>query len=217
MERKRRFQTRQQYAEEKAKGTLFDKLDKYLYMLIAVVGVAIIATLAILISDDPKPTDKAESSAKTEQVAKDDEKANPQGTKDVAKDEEPEANSQSEDTNEPSENTVLPSADPRVDEVHVNTAWTAYPTEQTGPHKSAYEKGNIDYEEKLKAIFSVLDIPQDNSIVLSVKNNGSTTTSIAVVTSMDKQQKYRVSIEWIDGEGWKPTRIEVLNAVEGAY
>ena len=42
-------------------------------------------------------------------------------------------------------------------------------------------------------------------------------TAIAVVTSMDKQQKYRVSIEWIDGEGWKPTRLEVLNAVEGAY
>ena len=68
-----------------------------------------------------------------------------------------------------------------------------------------------------KAIFSVLDIPQDNSIVLSVKNNGSTTTAIAVVTSMDKQQKYRVSIEWIDGEGWKPTRLEVLNTVEDAY
>ena len=213
MERKRRFQTRQQYAEEKVKGTLFDKLDKYLYMLIAVVGVAIIATLAILISGDPKPADKAESPTKTEQVAKDDEKVKPQDTTD----DEPDENAQSEDTTETSENTVLPSADPLVNEVQINKAWTAYPTEQTGPHESTYAEGHIDYEEKLKAIFSVLDIPQDNSIVLSVKNNGSTTTSIAVVTSMDKTKKYRVSIEWLDGEGWKPTRLEVLNAVEGAY
>ncbi len=217
MERKRRFQTRQQYAEEKVKGTLFDKLDKYLYMLIAVVGVAIIATLVILISGDSEPTDKAESPAKSEQVATDDEKANPQDTKAPVTDDESEETTSSEDTKDMSENTVLPSADPFVEEVQINQAWTAYPTEQTGPHESMYEKGHIDYEEKLKAIFSVLDIPQDNSIVLSVKNNGSTTTSIAVVTSMDKSKKYRVSIEWLDGEGWKPTRLEVLNAVEGAY
>ncbi|MER1956395.1 MAG: YrrS family protein [Solibacillus sp.] len=217
MERKRRFQTRQQYAEEKAADTLFDKLNKHLFKLIGVVAIAIIATLAILISGDPKPTEKAEAPTKSEQPANEDEKAITQDAEDTVKDDEPEANSEAEDTNETTENTVLPSADPLVDEVQVNNAWTAYPTEQTGPHESTYEKGHIDYEEKLKAIFSVLDIPQDNSIVLSVKNNGSTTTAIAVVTSMDKQQKYRVSIEWIDGEGWKPTRLEVLNAVEGAY
>lgn len=214
MERKRRFQTRQQYAEEKAADTLFEKLNKHLFKLIAVVSVAIIATLAILISGDPKPTEKAEAPAKTEQPASEDEKAI---TQDAVKDDEQEVNSEAEDANESTENTVLPSADPLVAEVQVNNAWTAYPTEQTGPHESTYEKGHIDYEEKLKAIFSVLDIPQDNSIVLSVKNNGSTTTSIAVVTSIDKEQKYRVSIEWIDGEGWKPTRLEVLNTVEKAY
>ena len=217
MERKRRFQTRQQYAEEKAADTLFDKLNKHLIKLIAVVAVAIIATLAILISGDPKPTDKAEAPSKNEQLANEDEKATTQDAEDPEKDDEPKTDSESENKNETSENTVLPSADPLVEEVQVNNAWTAYPTEQTGPHESTYEKGHIDYEEKLKAIFSVVDIPQENSIVLSVKNNGSTTTSIAVVTSMDKQQKYRVSIEWIDGEGWKPTRLEVLNTVEDAY
>ena len=30
-----------------------------------------------------------------------------------------------------------------------------------------------------------------------------------------KEKKYRVSIEWIDGQGWKPVKLEVLNSLEG--
>lgn len=216
MERKRRFQTRQEYAQQKQPTTLFDKLNKHLNILIAVVAVAIVATIAILISGDSKPKDQAEVQAPNERVVKKDEQSHRDGSKDAINDEQ-QGDRQSEDTTEYTENTILPSADPIVDEVQVNKAWKAYPTEQTGTHESIYIKGNIDYEEKLKAVFSVLDIPQDDSIVLSVKNNGSTETSIAVVTSMDKTKKYRVSIEWIDGEGWKPTRLELLNTVEGAY
>lgn len=61
------------------------------------------------------------------------------------------------------------------------------------------------------------DLEQENAIVLRVGNNGSAKSAIAVVTSMDKEKKYRVSIEWLDGEGWKPTKLEVLNSLEGAY
>ena len=218
MERKRRFQTRQQYAEQKAQDTKFDKLNKNLSVLIAVVAVAIVATLAILISGDPKPKEKAESQAKEEQVASQDQQSSSEESNTTTtEDNEGDVEDSEQSSTEAADNTILPSADPIVDEVLVNKGWAAFPTEQTGTHESTYVKGHIDYEEKLKAIFSVLDIPQDKSIVLSVKNNGSTTTSIAVVTSMDKEQKYRVSIEWIDGEGWKPTRLEVLNTVEGAY
>ena len=218
MERKRRFQTRQQYAEQKAQDTKFDKLNKNLPVLIAVVAVAIVATLAILISGDPKPKEKAESQAKEEQVASQDQQSSSEESNTTTtEDNEGDVEDSEQSSTEAADNTILASADPIVDEVLVNKGWAAFPTEQTGTHESTYVKGHIDYEEKLKAIFSVLDIPQDKSIVLSVKNNGSTTTSIAVVTSMDKEQKYRVSIEWIDGEGWKPTRLEVLNTVEGAY
>ena len=82
MERKRRFQTRQQYAEEKAKDTLFDKLDKHLYMLIAVVAIAIIATLAILISRVRSKTDRQGRVIRKNRTSGErDEKANPQGAK----------------------------------------------------------------------------------------------------------------------------------------
>ncbi len=34
---------------------------------------------------------------------------------------------------------------------------------------------------------------------------------------MDQQQKYRVSIEWVANQGWKPVKVEILNEIEGAY
>jgi len=224
MERKRRFQTRQQYAEEKAQNTKCDRINKNLNVLIAIVAIAIVATLAILLTKDPVPKNQAGANDKNEQIASGEQQTTEDQTdtgitdeNDIDEENVTEETANGEETTDVVENTVLPSADPIVQEVQVNDTWEAYPTEQTGPHSSIFEKGHIDYEEKLKAVFSVLELEQDNSIVLRVKNNGSASTAIAVVTSMDKEQMYRVSIEWIDGEGWKPTRLEVLNTVEGAY
>lgn len=219
MERKRRFQTRQQYAEQKAQSTKFNKIDKNLNYLIAIVAVLIVATLAIIIAQDPQPKDEAETPTNNEQIASNEEKpsTNEKDSTTEEQDAQTEEQPAGDNTTELVENKVLPSADPVVKEVQVNDTWQAYPTEQTGEHVSTYEKGHIDYEEKLKAFFSVLDLQQENSIILSVKNNGGPTTSIAVITSMDKTEMYRVSIEWVANEGWKPTQLEILNTVEGAY
>ncbi|WP_274307541.1 YrrS family protein [Solibacillus daqui] len=226
MERKRRFQTRQQYAEEKAKSSKFDRVNKNLNILIAIVAIAIVVTLAIILSNDSVPKDQAEPKETNEQAVSEEQQSNEDqtsgdqtnaGTTDENDENDEDDENVTEETTDVVENTILPSADPIVDEVQVNSAWAAYPTEQTGKHVSTFVSGHIDYEEKLKAVFSVLDLQQDNSIVLRVKNNGSANTAIAVVTSMDKSEMYRVSIEWIDGEGWKPTRLEMLNTVVGAY
>lgn len=224
MERKRRFQTRQQYAEHKAKETKFELADKSLNYLIGIVAILILVTLIFIISREPSSTNESEQQEQSqsadvatneqtdddaEKVVEDDETVNG-----VAEDEEQLSQG---DLATQSENTVTPSADPIVQEVLTNPGWQAYPTAQTGNHVSTYEKGHIDYEEKLKAIFSVLELEQDNSIISSVKNNGNAKNAIAVVTSMDKQQIYRVSIEWFDNEGWKPIQVEILTTVEGAY
>lgn len=218
MERKRRFQTRAQYAEEKANETKFQKVDKKLHYLIAIVAVLIVLILGWNVTRDTdrasdtgeqqttEPTDNETESAMPEEQEPVDEPS--QATDDELQDEEEPAEQENGDV---SENTVSPSTDPDVKEVQTNPNWPAYPTQQTGTHVSTYEKGHIDYEEKLKAIFSVTDLQQGNSIVKSVRNNGGTEKSIGIVTSMDKTIAYRVSIEWINGEGWKPVQLEVLN------
>ncbi|MEK4426347.1 YrrS family protein [Solibacillus sp. FSL K6-1523] len=220
MERKRRFQTRAQYTEEKAKSSKFYKMDKMLNYLIAVVAILIVVTLGWLISRDGEPSDQAEQQQQVdkpsdEEVAQGDD-GKEQSTKPIDeqdKDDEEQA-VDSEQGDEPTDTVVTPSTDPNVKEVHTNASWLAYPTEQTGEHVSTFEKGHIDYEEKLKAIFSVLDIEQQNSIVWRVGNNGNAQSAIATVHSKDKEKIYRVSIEWVDNEGWKPIQYEVLNSLQ---
>ena len=222
MERKRRFQTRQQYAEEKAKESKFDKVNNYLNYLIAVVAILIVVTLWMLIAGDNKSdkdvaqtTEQLESTDKTIDDATEDEQdeQSTETTEDEPSDDSELTNDSTNETT--SENTVDTSTDPNVSEVQINPNWEAYPTQQTGEHVSTFKKGHIDYEEKLKAIFSVTDLQQENSIILSVRNNGSAQSAIGVVTSKNKEKKYRVSIEWVDGQGWKPVKLEVLNSLEG--
>ncbi|MEK4386618.1 DUF1510 family protein [Solibacillus sp. FSL W7-1464] len=226
MERKRRFQTRQQYAEQKTKQTKFQKADKRLNYLIAIVAVLIVATLIIIIKQEPDAKNEAEQQDSAAEVTTDapeedagqETEDNETETNVPEETEEEHITDESEDEQPASESgeMVSPSDDPAVKEVITNPNWPAYPTAQTGEHVSTYENGHIDYEEKLKAIFSVIDLQQENSIVLRVNNNGSAKNAIAVVTSMDKEQKYRVSIEWVDNEGWKPVQVEVLSTLEGS-
>ncbi|CAM5195636.1 hypothetical protein UACE39S_06859 [Ureibacillus acetophenoni] len=112
---------------------------------------------------------------------------------------------------------VQDSDDPLVDQVMFDPNWAVTPTKQTGTHISTYSEGHIDYEEKKVTIRNAVGLEEDNIIYWSIRNNGSNETSISVVSSMDKKEKYRVSIEWIANEGWKPVKVEMLNTIEGTY
>ena len=112
---------------------------------------------------------------------------------------------------------VQNSDDPLVEQVIIDPNWKVTPTAQTGEHISTYKKGDIDYEEKIVTIQNAVGLEEDNIIYWSVKNNGSSETSIAVVSSKDQTQNYRVSIEWVQNQGWKPVKVEILNKTEGSY
>lgn len=220
MERKRRFQTRAQYTEEKAKSSKFYKMDKMLNYLIAVVAILIVVTLGWLITRDGEPSEQVVEQQQEDKPSQDEVGQGGDGKEQSTKptdgqsneDEEQDASTVQDD--ELTDTEVTSSSDPNVKEVYTNANWPAYPTAQTGEHVSTFEKGHIDYEEKLKAIFSVLDIDQQNSIVWRVGNNGNAQSAIAVVHSKDKEKIYRVSIEWIANEGWKPIQYEVLNSLQ---
>ena len=119
------------------------------------------------------------------------------------------------ETSSTGEHTISQSADANVIEVWTNETWMPYKTAQTGTHTSVFEDGHIDYEEKLAATFSVLPIEQQISYVLSARNNGDAKSARIVVSNKDKSENYRVIIEWIEGEGWLPTSVDVLHSVDG--
>lgn len=195
-----------------------EKLDRLLNYLIGIVVVLIGIALFVIFSTEPEKVDVAEKPSEeavpTEESGRSD--------NDVPADLDEEATSEEDAENEEELQPSLAGENVNVERVEdgvvverwTSDRWEPYPTEQEGPHASVYQKGHIDYEEKLSAIYNVIPLEQSNSILLKIQNNGSPQTSRAIVTSMDKTEIYRVFIEWVDGEGWQPTMVEVLASLD---
>ena len=158
------------------------------------------------IETDEEDAEKAEEDeAKAEEAAKAKEEA--------AKEKE----TKKEDSTTGGTVTSTPSDDPIVAERVVNTAWKPVGTSQTGEHVSVYSEGHVDWNEKLKAIAYTTGLSADNMIVWIIQNGGGPQKSIGVVSSKNKEEKYRVYLQWVDGEGWKPEKMETLKTLDGAY
>jgi hypothetical protein len=132
-------------------------------------------------------------------------------------DQEAENGGESQESDQPGKVIRTPSDDGVVDETIVDTSWKPIGTEQSGEHVSVYEKGHIDWQEKVKAMSYATGIPESDMIVWYLKNGGGPQKSIGTVSTGDKSEKYNVHLEWVDGEGWMPVRLDKLNKLEGAY
>ncbi len=203
------------------------KLDKLLNVLIGVVVVLIIITATYVfkwqddadqaVKDEPAQEEKSGDKEKEE----DKEPANEED-KDLAVDEEKpsqeeeeaETETSQEEQGTPEEST---SDNPIVDKVITNKNWQPTPTTQTGQHVSSYDDTSVDWAEKVATVSTVTGIDQSNMIIWRMQNNGGPNSAIATVSSNDKSQMYRVSMEWVDNEGWLPVKLEQLNTLEGAY
>lgn len=113
--------------------------------------------------------------------------------------------------------TRAESNDPIVEETVINTSWESVDTKQKGEHVSVYEKGSVDWNEKVKAITYATGLKENDMYIMRLQNGGSPQKSVGVVTSKDQKEKYRVHLEWVDGEGWKPVKMDILKTLEGAY
>lgn len=109
------------------------------------------------------------------------------------------------------------SNDPVVEETIINTSWEPVGTKQKGEHVSVYEKGSADWNEKIKAISYATGLAADDMYIMMIKNGGGPQKSIGVVQSKDQSKKYRVHMEWVDGKGWSPIKLDVLKTLKGAY
>lgn len=193
------------------------KVDKILNILIAVVSILIVLNVVTIFSDNE--TDKI--SEKDQAIEKQNENNNQENEDTNTESNEVVAAQETDSQEEPySENSaeliVESSDDPMVEEVMINPEWEVTPTEQTGEHVSAYQSGHIDYEEKLETFRNAVQLDESEIIFWSVKNNGSTESAVAVVSTKDKSENYRIYIEWIENQGWIPVKVEKLNQTIGA-
>lgn len=182
------------------------------------------------IATDTEQQTSEEDSSTTEESVNEEENADSEAEAEEAQeqaDKEDEASKEQEEskTEETEEGTVTvggtitreESNDPIVEETVINTSWEPVGTSQSGDHVSVYQKGSVDWNEKIQAISYATGLSEDNMYIMMIKNGGGPQKSIGVVQSKDESQKYRVHLEWVDSEGWKPVKMDVLKTLEGAY
>lgn len=100
--------------------------------------------------------------------------------------------------------------DPYVIETIINPNWEPIGTVQTGKHVTVYD--GVDWEEMVQAISYAVGIPDGEFTIHFLGNNGPN-KSVGTIYTKNKEKIYRVYIEWVDGKGWKPTKVEVLSAI----
>lgn len=118
-----------------------------------------------------------------------------------------------EQEDEQSEESIIEkeSDEPNVKKVMINKSWKPIGTEQTGGHQPSYNEGTPDWNEKLKAISYATGIPEDNMTLWWIEGGADRSKqAVATVAPKDQSVVYRVIIDWVDGEGWKPSEVREL-------
>lgn len=216
--------SRRQQMKKKKKANLL------INSLIGIVGVLIIITLVNLLStnnevaeeqapvDEQQPAESSEDEGQQEVESEDLTSSEVEPTNDDNASEEEstdeevvEEDSTTEEPTSSGEVVTEPSTDPIVEEAFTNSAWQPIGTSQTGAHASSYDPNSVDWAEKVKALSYASGLSEDNMYIKFLGNGGSPQKSVGTITSKDESEKYRVYLEWVDGQGWKPTKVEVLN------
>lgn len=118
------------------------------------------------------------------------------------------------DSEDKSIEIIEDSPDSFVSESRIDPTWEPIGTTQSGEHVSLYDGDSVDWKEKEQALLYATGLTEEDVIFWKIKNGGSHQQSVGIVSSKDQVEKYRVHLEWVDKEGWKPVRLDVLNTLE---
>jgi len=103
------------------------------------------------------------------------------------------------------------SNEPNVEKVIINPDWKPVGTEQTNGHQSSYEMGSVDWNEKEKAAAYAINTQVESMTTWWLRRGENPDTqSVLTVSAKGSPDTYEVYIEWVDGQGWKPTEVKKL-------
>ncbi|OTY58419.1 YrrS family protein [Bacillus thuringiensis] len=90
-----------------------------------------------------------------------------------------------------------------------NPSWKPIGTEQGAKPEMKFKEGTVDWSEMKKAISYAVDVPESQLIFDFIGNNGN---NKAYGNIRDKQnnKKYKVNIDWVENQGWKPVSVQVV-------
>lgn len=163
-------------------------------------------------STSEEQTEKQETN--TEDTEESDTATNSENEEEIVEEEtssDDETNTEEVTMTEPNSEDVITEggSDPNVKTTITNPDWQPVGTTQTGEHVAVYDGNSTDWQEMLQAISYGTGLEQNNMTVWFLGNNGQN-QSIGTISSKDQSVFYRVFLEWVDGQGWKPIKIEEL-------
>ncbi|WHZ01824.1 YrrS family protein [Neobacillus sp. YX16] len=195
-------------------------------LIVIVLALIFFVAYTIFLSGDDKAAPKKEETKTTENQAsekedKDTEKNDAARETEGDTDSEENADEESEEASAPEQEddsqAVITEGDGTTNVVRTieNPTWKPVGTVQTGEHAPVYDESHVDWQEMRKAISYATGLEESNMTLYWLgRDKASGTGSFSTVASKDKTQKYNVYLEWVDGEGWKPVKVEELSAIE---
>ncbi|MGD7009813.1 YrrS family protein [Metabacillus sp. 84] len=157
-------------------------------------------------------SDEAENKDKeTQNTSGDEQSAEDKAADEKAKEEEKQKN-EKEQSEDPNEGATVTEGEPGSDvaEVIENPNWKPVGTTQEGDHTAVYDKGSTDWQEMTKALTAATGVQADNMTIWRLENNGSPDDAIGTISAKGSDEKLRVSIQFVENEGWKPVKVEKL-------
>ncbi|MBD8069242.1 YrrS family protein [Bacillus sp. PS06] len=97
-----------------------------------------------------------------------------------------------------------------------NKAWAPIGTSQSEPHTIVYDSGSVDRTEMERAISYAVGYDAASLTVWELSRQADNQVA-ATISTKDNSHVYRVYIEWVPAEGWKPLRIDELRENDSKY
>ncbi|WP_265939289.1 YrrS family protein [Bacillus thuringiensis] len=106
--------------------------------------------------------------------------------------------------NKEEEKTVSQEKDPQT-----NPSWKPIGTEQGAKPEMKFKEGTVDWSEMKKAISYAVDVPESQLIFDFIGNNGNN-KAYGNVRDKQNNKKYKVNIDWVENQGWKPASVQLV-------
>ncbi|MDX8364121.1 YrrS family protein [Cytobacillus sp. IB215665] len=106
------------------------------------------------------------------------------------------------------------SEDTNIIKTITSDSWQPVGTEQTDHIGAVYEDDSVDWVEMEKAVSYATGIAKEDYTLWFLGNDGHNKSLATISSNVDGSLIYKVYMEWVDNEGWKPTKVEQLQENE---
>ncbi|MGE7891723.1 DUF1510 family protein [Bacillus cereus] len=148
---------------------------------------------------EEKKTEDKEATKIEENKSEDKEAAQLEGKQKVEKSVKTNGNDNKEE-----EKTVSQEKDSQT-----NPSWKPIGTEQGAKPEMKFKEGTVDWIEMKKAISYAVNVPESQLIFEFIGNNGNN-KAYGNVRDKQSNKKYKVNIDWVENQGWKPASVQVV-------